>query len=336
MTDTPTPASPPASPSAAFRQPRPLLALAWMLGAIASFVAMAVAGRAIQVEMNTIELMLYRSAVGFVVICVVLLLSGRGFAVVRTAHPGLHVRRNLLHYAGQNLWFYARALIPLGQLAALEFTNPIWVAVLAPAFLGERLTRARVAAAALGFLGVLIVARPGASAIGPGQAAALLAAFAFAFNTIYTRRIMAFDGVLCVLFWMTLSQGGMSLVLALPGGIPLPSAALAPWLVLVGLTGLTAHYALTSALGHAPAGVVAPMEFLRLPVLAFVGAWLYGESLHYTVFVGAALILAGNMIGLREATRETRPRHAPFAAQTSMLGGRAIVDAKKNTLRSPP
>lgn len=291
------------APAPGAAPPRPLLALAWMMLAIASFVLMAVAGRTIQVEMNTFELMLYRSAVGFAATCLVLAVSRRGFSQVRTRHAGLHVRRNLLHYAGQNLWFYAVMLIPLGQLAALEFTSPIWVALLAPAFLGEQLTRARIGAAVIGFIGVLIVARPGVSPLGPGHAAALLAALAFALNTIFTRKIMAFDGVLCVLFWMTLSQGAMSLVLSLPGGIPLPSAAVMPWVLLVGLTGVTAHFALTSALGHAPAGVVAPMEFLRLPILAFVGAWVYAEPLHFTVFIGAALILAGNLVGLRAETR---------------------------------
>ena len=178
---------------------------------------------------------------------------------------------------------------------------------------------------------MLIVARPGVSPFGPGHAAALLAAVGFALNTLYTRRIMAFDGVLCVLFWMTLSQGAMSLVLALPGGIPAPSAAVAPWILLVGVTGLTAHYSLTSALGHAPAGVVAPMEFLRLPIVAVVGGLVYGEQLHLAVFAGAALILAGNLIGLRAETR----RQAPFEPQPDMLGGPAIADQSKTTPRSP-
>ena len=114
----------------------------WMLGAVASFSAMAVAGREIQVEMNTFELMLYRSVIGWLVVCAVLWRAPRGFAEVRTAHPGLHVKRNLCHYAGQNLWFFAVASIPLSQLVALEFTNPIWVALLAPFLLGEPLTRA--------------------------------------------------------------------------------------------------------------------------------------------------------------------------------------------------
>ena len=124
----------------------PLKAAAWMMGAVVSFVAMAVAGRAIQVEMNTFELMLYRSAIGFAVVAGAALAQRRAASPRSAArHLGLHLKRNLFHYTGQNLWFFAVALIPLSQLVALEFTNPIWVALLAPFLLGERLTRTRVA-----------------------------------------------------------------------------------------------------------------------------------------------------------------------------------------------
>jgi drug/metabolite transporter (DMT)-like permease len=287
-------------------QSRPLLAAAWMMGAVASFTAMAVAGRELQADMNTFELMLYRSAIGFAVVVLLLARSGRGFSQVRSRNFPLHLQRNLFHYTGQNLWFFAVATIPLGQLVALEFTNPLWVALLAPFMLAEPLTRTRLLAAGLGFTGVLIVARPGATPIEPGHLAVLCAALLFALNTIYTRQIMSFDGVLCVLFWMTLLQGTASLLLSLPGGIPGPTAHNLPWLVVVGVTGLTAHYALTSALGHAPASVVAPMEFARLPFFAVVGAWLYGEPLQVAVLVGAALIIGGNLLNLRAETRRAR------------------------------
>ena len=281
----------------------PLKAAAWMLGAAASFAMMAVAGRAIQVEMNTFELMLYRSFIGFAAVVAFLVLRGKGFASVHSARPWLHVKRNLFHFTGQNLWFYAVMLIPLGQLAALEFTNPIWVALLAPLLLGERLTRTRLLAVLAGFAGIVVVAQPGSAPIGIGHVTALAAAVGFALNTIYTRQIMSYDSVICVLFWMTLSQGVMSLVLSLPGGIPAPTVATAPWLLIIGLTGISAHYALTSALNHAPASVVAPMEYFRLPVMAALGVTLYNEPLSGMVFVGAALIISGNLINLRVETR---------------------------------
>jgi drug/metabolite transporter (DMT)-like permease len=294
------------------RASRPLLAFCWMLVAVASFTLMAVAGRAIQVEMNTFELMLYRSAIGFAVVAAIIATTRRGFGHVRTPRPGLHVKRNLWHFAGQNLWFYAVAAIPLAQLTALEFTNPLWVALIAPFMLGETLTARKVAALLLGFAGVLTVAQPGVTPVEIGHAAGLLAALAFAFNTIYTKQIMRTDGVLCVLFWMTLSQTAMAFVLSLPGGVPAPSAAIAPWLVVVAISGLTAHYGLTSALGHAPASVVAPMEFMRLPAMAAVGIWLYGEPLTAAVLLGAAIIVAANVVNLSAgraaAARPAAPR----------------------------
>ena len=283
-------------------QSRPLLAFAWMMGAVASFSAMAVAGRELQVEMNTFELMLYRSAIGFALVSLIIARRG-GFAQVRTAHGGLHLRRNLVHYTGQNLWFFAVASIPLSQLVALEFTNPLWVALLAPLMLGESLTRARLIAALIGFCGVVIVAQPGREPLDIGHGAAALAAVCFALNTILTKRIMRHDGVLCVLFWMSLTQGLASLVLSLPGGVPVPSPHALPWILVVGVTGLSAHYSLTSALGHAPATIVAPMEFLRLPVVALLGMWLYAEPLRPAVLLGALVIIGANLVNLRAETR---------------------------------
>ena len=281
----------------------PLKAAAWMMGAVVSFTAMAVAGRELQAGMNTFEVMLYRSAIGFAIVVLLARVSDEGFAQLKSAHMGMHLKRNLVHYTGQNLWFFAVVQIPLSQLVALEFTNPIWVALLAPLLLGERMTRPRLVGALIGFLGVIVVAQPGRAPLEAGHVAALIAAVLFALNTIFTKQIMRHDSVLCVLFWMTLLQGVASLVLSLPGGIPGPTLGNLPWILVVGITGLSAHYSLTSALGYAPASIVAPMEFVRLPFIALVGMWVYGEPLRLAVFVGAGLIIAGNLVNVRGERR---------------------------------
>ena len=288
-------------------QAQPLKASLWMIGAIVSFVLMAVAGRTVQTELNTFELMFWRSLIGFGIVVTVIRLRAGSFAPVRTQHWGLHATRNLFHFAGQNLWFYGLTAITLSQLIALEFTSPIWVLLLAPLFLGEVLTRQKVLVALVGFAGVLVVARPGIEPVQLGHLAGILAAVGFAMNLIFTRKIMRHDGVLCVLFWMTLSQAVMALVLAQWGGFTWPSAALVPWLVLIAITGLTAHFSLTTALGLAPATTVAPMEFARLPIIAFVGMWLYAESLDPMVFLGAVIIFAANFWNLRLNSRRNRP-----------------------------
>jgi len=276
----------------------PWLAATWMMGAVASFSTMAVAGREVAVELNTFELMFYRSIIGFVLIVALCALSKHGLAQVRSAQRANHWWRNVFHFTGQNLWFYAVTVIPLSQLVALEFMNPIFVAILAPIFLAERFTQKRVIAAAMGFAGVLVVARPGLTPVEIGHVAALGAAFAFALNTLFTKHISRTDTVLCVLFWMTLSQSVFGLVLALPGGIPWPSPQGWIWVGVVGLCGITAHLALTSALSLAPAMVVAPMEFARLPVITLLGLWLYSETLDPIILAGAAIIIAGNLINI--------------------------------------
>ncbi len=177
-----------------------------MAGAVFSFVAMAVAGREISAEMNTFELMLYRSIIGFIVVLLLLRRSKHGFLQVKTKNIGQHITRNILHFSTQNLWFYGIAVIPLSQLVALEFTNPIWVVLLAPLLLGETLTRKKLFVALLGFIGVLIVAQPGVQPIGWGHASGLGAALGFALNNMMTSKIMRVDRVLTVLFWMTLMQ----------------------------------------------------------------------------------------------------------------------------------
>ncbi|WP_417627786.1 DMT family transporter [Pararhodobacter aggregans] len=284
-------------------QSQPLKAALWMCGAIVSFVLMAVAGRAVQVELNTFELMFWRSFMGFVLVVAIIRIRRGDLAIVHTRHWGLHLVRNTFHFAGQNLWFYGLMMIPLSQLVALEFTGPIWVVLLAPVFLGERLTGVKLAITLVGFIGVLVVAQPGVQPLNLGHLAGVLAAVGFAMNLIFTRKIMLHDHVLTVLFWMTLSQTGMALVLALASGFTWPSLHLLPWLGIIALTGLSAHYSLTSALGLAPATLVAPMEFARLPIVALVGVWLYAEALDPMVFLGAAIIFSANFLNLRLNSR---------------------------------
>ncbi|MBK1636603.1 DMT family transporter [Rhodovulum adriaticum] len=277
----------------------------WMTGAIASFSSMAVAGRMVTLELDTFELMLYRSVIGFAIVLAVAGLAGR-LGEVSGKRLSLHLVRNVSHFTGQNLWFWALTMIPMAQVFALEFTSPLWVAVLAPLILGERLTRMRALAAGLGFIGILIVARPNPMALEPGALAALGAAIGFAGSAMFTKRLIATQSVVSVLFWLTVMQTGLALLCAgLDGDIAWPSPTAWPPLAVIGFAGLMAHFCLTNALRVAPAILVMPMDFLRLPVIAVVGMALYAEPLEWAVFAGAALILTANFVNLRA---EVRPR----------------------------
>lgn len=285
---------------------QPLKAALWMIGAIVSFTTMAVGGRSVAVELDTFELMMYRSFIGVALVL--------GFAAalgtlgdINTRHMKLHLARNVSHFAGQNLWFAAITMIPLAQVIALEFTSPIWIALLAPIFLSEQLTKLRLLVAVLGFCGAMIVARPNFSHIEPGVILAASAAVGFAGSAIFTKILTRHVRITTILFWLTVMQAIFGVICAgIDGDIAVPSAAVIPWVCVVAVTGLAAHFCLTTALKYAPATIVMPFDFARLPIIALVGVLLYSEALEWQVVVGAAIIFGANYLNIAAEARRIR------------------------------
>ncbi|PTE15060.1 EamA family transporter [Fuscovulum blasticum DSM 2131] len=287
---------------------RPLAAALWMTGSIASFSAMAVATRAVKVRHETFEILAYRSILGLMIVLLAATLLGRLNRISARRFPS-HVLRNGFHFTGQALWFWAVTQIPLAQVFALEFTSPLWVILLSPLVLGERLTRPRLLAAGLGFAGILIVARPDFGHIEPGVMAAAGCAVFFAATMLMTKKLTRGEDILSILFWLTLLQAIFGLALSFrDGAITLPDSATLPWLLLIGLAGIVAHLCLTTALSLAPASFVGPVDFARLPVIALIGAAFYDEPLAWTLALGAALILTANYISLRAESRAPKPQ----------------------------
>ncbi|MEO0766735.1 MAG: DMT family transporter [Pseudomonadota bacterium] len=283
--------------------PQVLKAALWMTGSIASFSSMAVAGREVSGSLDTFEIMMYRSFVGVVIVCALAGVTG-AWRSIQTERFGTHLMRNLAHFTGQNLWFYAVSVIPLAQVFALEFTSPIWVIVLSPLVLGERLTLVRGVAAIMGFIGILIVARPDMAGLNAGVITAASSAIFFALTIMLTKRLTRTEGITSILFWLTVMQLVMGVVMAgWDGDVALPTARTAPWVFLIGCAGLLAHYCLTNALAIAPATVVVPIDFIRLPTIAVIGMLAYNEAIDVWVFVGALIIFAGNYLNIWVETR---------------------------------
>lgn len=289
--------------------PQILRAALCMIVSLASLSAMAVAGREVSGELDTFEIMFYRSIVGVLTVLAIGTATG-AIRQVNSRNIGLHLLRNAFHFTGQNLWFYSLALIPLAQVISLEFTSPIWVALLAPLVLGERLTRRSGIAAILGFSGVLIIVRPEIGGVSPPMIAAAMSAIFFAATALYTRKLTRTASITCIMFWLTVTQAAMSLVCAgFDGDIAWPTAGAWPLLVVIGLAGLSGHFFLSTALSLAPANIVMPIDFLRLPLLAVVGLLLYNEPFDNLAVLGAVVIFAANWVNLRPSRRfEQRPR----------------------------
>jgi drug/metabolite transporter (DMT)-like permease len=195
-------------------------------------------------------------------------------------------------------------LLPLATVFSLEFTTPAWTLLLAIPVLGERMTASRIGAVALGLLGVLVIVRPGLATFQPAALLVLAAAVCFAVTLILTKKLTRTDSTFAIIFWMNLIQTPLALVPSDPLFALKLSGAQVPAALAVGVSGLASHYCLTNAFRAGDASVVVPLDFMRIPLIAVVGWWLYGERLDLLVFVGAGLIITGILWNLRsEATR---------------------------------
>ena len=277
----------------------PTKATVWMIGAMFSFSLMAVSGRELATNLNTFEIMLFRSIIGFLIVLAIGYFA-KTLAEIKRDRLGLHLFRNLAHFSGQNLWFLAVASIPFSQLFALEFSTPVWVALLAPLFLGEVLTQQRVLAVILGFAGVLIVARPDINQFDFAIIAAVACAICFAGSMMATKSLTSDQSITCILFWLTLMQLAMGLVATVfTGTITFPEGINIFWIVIVGIGGLTAHFCITNALALAPAIVVIPLDFMRLPLISVIGFLAYGEAFELPILVGAGIIFIAILLNLK-------------------------------------
>jgi drug/metabolite transporter (DMT)-like permease len=272
----------------------------WMAGWLALMLIVAVAGREATRELNVFQIAEVRSVLGFFMLYPLVHMNG-GFAAMRTSRPLLHVGRNLIHYAAGLGWFFALTLIPLGQVVSIEFTMPIWTAILAATFLGERMTVWKVAAIVLGVVGVIVIVRPETGQINPGQLIALGAAVGFGISIAMMKSLTRTESTLAIIFWMLVIQSAVGFFPALYVWKS-PSAYAFGWVVVIAFCGTFSHYCMARAMLHADATVVLPMDFLRVPLTATAGWLIYSERLDMFTLLGAALILTGNLLNLRAAT----------------------------------
>jgi drug/metabolite transporter (DMT)-like permease len=280
-----------------------LTVLFWMTGALVWFSATAVAVRALSPTFSVFEILAMRNAAG-----VVILLAAAGVnpslrAALVPHRMGLHAIRNGIHFGATYAWTLAVTLLPLATAFALEFTTPVWVAGLAVLMLGERLTLPRIVAIGLGFVGVIVILRPGLETLRPAAIIMLGAALGFALTAIATKRLTAVVSTFAILFWMNAIQLPLNLIGTGSAFWTKIGAAHALPLATICISGLLSHLCLTNAYRHGDATMVVPLDFLRIPLIAVVGWQLYGESLDPFVFVGSALIIVGILWNLRAEAR---------------------------------
>lgn len=273
----------------------------WMAGWLLQLLVIAIAGREALRELSVFQVMELRSVLGFVMLLPLIYRAG-GLMRLRSQRLFQHAARNLVHYGAQLCWFLALTLIPLGEVVAIEFTVPMWTAIMAALFLGERLNAGKVLAVALGLIGVVVIVRPGLNEANVGQIVVLIAAIAFAISIVMVKSLTRTDTSLQIIVWMTLIQSIVGFAPAVAVWT-WPDATTWGWLVVVAFCGTFSHYCMARAMLHADATIVVPMDFLRVPLTAIAGWLIYAERMDMLAVLGAVIILGGNVLNLRSPAK---------------------------------
>ncbi len=285
--------------------------LLWMALGMFSFVGMSVGSRELAATLSIEQVLFFRALVG---LCVILIF---GRLLLPELCQGrllkLHFARNLIHFVAQYLWTIGVVILPLASVFALEFTMPIWVALFAFLFLREKLTRPRIFATVTGFIGVLIIVRPGFTMVDPAAGLVLIAAAGYALSLILVKRLTREASPAAIVVWMIVIQLPLGFIASLTDWRPVHFTDM-PWMAVAGLGALCAHYCQAQALKRLDASVAMPIDFLRVPMAAVVGCYIYAEAIDLWVFLGGAIITLANyraVMGERRSVTEARPQGSP-------------------------
>ncbi|WP_457320842.1 DMT family transporter [Stenotrophomonas sp. P5_B8] len=275
-----------------------------MLGSTLAFGLMAVAIRYATAHVPTQEVAFFRNAFGLLVLLPLLLRPGRGS--LRTQQLPRYLLRSAIGLASMLCAFWAIGHLPMSQAISLSYSTPLFVTIAAVLWLGETVRARRWAAVIIGFIGVLIIVRPGSTSFTPGTLVAVLAAVLSSLVAIQIKQLTRVDSADAVvlytyLFWVPLSLLPAVFVWVWPTGM----AWL--WLAATGLFGTVGQLLWTRALRLGEVSALTPISFMQLPLVAVLGWLLFGETLDRWTVIGAGIILGANAyIAHREAVLSRR------------------------------
>ena len=285
--------------------PKVLQAVVWFFGTMAGFAGMAVFARELQTSMSTFEILFFRSLIGVIVILPFIIRNN--FSDLKTSKIAFHSLRAIIQFSAQICWMYGIFYLTLSDLTAIEFSVPIFTAVLAVIFLGEKMWKHKWVATVLGFGGVLIILQPEGSAYSTAGLVMLLGSCFYAGSGVLVKYLTRSDTPQGIIFYMNLLQLPLGLLPAIfIYDWVTPKLLEIPWIIGWGLSGLVAHYTMARALKLADITIIFPLDFLRLPLMAGLGFLLYAEAISPWTVVGGIIIFGANYFSVKtEAKRQS-------------------------------
>jgi drug/metabolite transporter (DMT)-like permease len=277
----------------------------WLVFACVAFACMGVTARYLTRFLPPEELVFFRNALALA--WMLPWVARVGVAGLRTSNFRMYVGRSVLAFVSMFCWFSALVTLPLAEAIALGFTQPLFATVLAVLLLGEVVRLRRWTATVIGFLGAMVILRPGLEEVTSAHLLVLLSSATGAITSVVVKRLTRTEDPNTIVTYMTLLATPLALLSALPGWI-WPDAATWFWLVALGLLGTVGHQAVTRAIGCLDASLVASLDFIRLPMAAAL-AWLaFGEIPDIWTWIGGAMIAAASVYIARREAQLARQR----------------------------
>lgn len=281
-----------------------LKAVGYMVCSAAMFACMAVMIRLASAQLHAFEIAFFRNFFGFVF--ALPLLMHHGLGILKTDKLSLYVGRCLIGIVSMLCGFYAIVHLPLAKAVTISYSTPLFVTILAVLFLGEMVRLRRWTAVGLGFIGVLVIMRPGADSFDANTLVALTAAVLSAIVAISIKVLSRTEKPDAIVLWTTMLWVPLSLVPALFVWT-WPTGWTWAWIVAAGFFGTAGHMFWTRALKRGDASMLTPISFMQVPIVALLAWWLFDETVTAWTALGAAIIFVANAyIAHREAQVASR------------------------------
>ena len=294
--------------------PATLQASLMMLLALLMFTIMGISIRLSAEQLHVLEIVFFRNALAIIIMAPVLFRMGR--SSIRMNRPALYYGRAVINFCGMLCGFTAVTLIPLAEMTALSFTGPIFVTIGAALFLGEVIRIRRIMAIVFGFIGAMIILRPGFADISLGTMLALASALSIAGASLVVKKMTETESAAAIVFWMVMMQAPIALVPMLFVW-EMPTAQTWLWLWIMALAGTAAHVLFTRACGMVEITSLQPLEFAKLP-FAVVLAWLVFDELpDMFIWIGGAVIFLSTAYITRREALDRKAERPPGSGRAA-------------------
>jgi len=279
----------------------------WMVLSVFAFCFVAIGVKQVNTNISPFQIIFFRALIGLIPL---LILIPRTTIIGSFSNIKQHLLRNVFHLIAQYGWVVGIVYLSLAEVTAIEFTTPIWILILAPFFLKEKITGKKISSILLGFIGILIILKPGIDIINYNSIIVLLSAICFAIAHTATKKIVQTNLASDVVFIMCLTQLPISFACAYTNW-NWPNYSDYFWLILIGLSGIWAHFSLAKALKKEDISSLISIDYLRLPILILAGILFYNQTFDITIIIGGTLIILGNYINQKKVNIfKKNPKHS--------------------------